>query len=124
MAFGLALNKKLLMDTVITNVIVSNATPLMNKVLKIDVNNPLLQPIVGGGLGLLAGIAMKNANVQNIALGLLVTNVINPFVSKMLLGENLSGLADYDYVIDEDESGLSAYLDSPQVSSVNNSNYY
>ena len=124
MAFGLALNKKLLMDTVITNVIVANATPLMNKVLKIDVNNPLLQPIVGGGLGLLAGIAMKNANIQNIALGLLVTNVINPFVSKMLLGENLSGLADYDYVIDEDDNSLGAYLDVPEVSSVSNLNYY
>lgn len=116
MALGLALNKKLLMDTVITNVIVSNATPLMNKVLKIDVNNPLLQPIVGGGLGLLAGIAMKNSNMQNIALGLLITNVINPFVSKMLLGEALSGLADYDYIIDENEMGMSAYLDTPEVS--------
>jgi len=99
-----------------TNVIVSNATPLMNKVLKIDVNNPLLQPIVGGGLGLLAGIAMKNANIQNIALGLLVTNVINPFISKMVLGESLSGLADYDYIIDEDNNSLGAYLDVPEVS--------
>lgn len=123
MALGLALNKKLLMDTVITNVIVSNATPLMNKVLKIDVNNPLLQPIVGGGLGLLAGIAMKNSNMQNIALGLLITNVINPFVSKMLLGEALSGLADYDYIIDENEMGMSAYLDTPEVSK-NYANYY
>jgi len=45
-----------------------------------------------------------------------VTNVINPFISKMVLGESLSGLADYDYIIDEDNNSLGAYLDVPEVS--------
>jgi len=126
MAFGLALNKKLLMDTVIANAIVSNGGKLLVKVLKVEpdkpgstsiLNDATMQPVIGGALAFLAGMLLKNVNVQNIAIGLVATGVINPFLQKTLgFNDNFGSLADYDYVIDEDDSSLGAYIDNPEVS--------
>lgn len=119
---GLSINKKVLIDTIITSLAMNNGTLILSKLFKIDINNAYLKPIAGGALGFLAGLALKNSNVQTMSVGLLATNIIQPFISQSLgLASNV-GAFDVQsmpaYVV---ESGagygqLSEYVDAPAVS--------
>lgn len=124
---GLQINKKVLIDTIITSLALNNGSLILSKLLKIDVNNAYLKPIAGGAIGFLTGLALKNSNIQTMSIGLLATNIIQPFIQQSLgLSSNIGLIGSMpSYVVDSGagHGQLSEYVNQP-VQTVDYQEYY
>lgn len=118
----LKIDQKLLVDAVIAGLIVQQAPHLLNSfVFKSNPLTGITLTAAGAGAGVVAGMLLKKPDVSNIAIALGALELINEFLTPMLLGmgggspAGAPAIKDFLSIDQGGSLALSDYTNFPQV---------
>lgn len=81
---NMKINQKLLIDSAISGVSVQIIPDIANKFLGLDLSSDITKNAVGGAGTFLLGMLLKNATIQNIGLGIAVSQIASTILKDLL----------------------------------------
>ena len=112
------MNKKLIIDAIISSVIVEQAPNLIRQV--VNIPSGILSNVTGAAAGVLASILLKRQNISDLSIGFAGADYVNEMLGTTLLGSS-SPVQDFISVGSDGKPvfALQDYTNSPEVMSTN-----